>query len=195
MAHIETPQPQSKLVNSLNDFMEISGEWHNLHTTESSGMLSQLWYRGVNRGYPHQVPGAYRSNFTQRAAKFNYKTDKDIEDKRLRLERETISQFRTGGAAMLEDYDRVQVYFAAQHFGMPTRLLDWSTNPLAALFFACDGGLDSEDGFVYAMDARQIIPRNAKRGQNTPLVQSVMTMRHAFFCRGGGGSILGATRT
>jgi hypothetical protein len=97
--------------------------------------------------------------------------------KRLRLEREMISNFRTAGAAFLAHYGRTEVYFLAQHFGMPTRLLDWSTNPLAALFFACEGAKD-QDGFVYAMDAAKVIPENAKKPTGEKLWQSVMTMHN-----------------
>ena len=73
-----------------------------------------------------------------------------------------LSQFRTAGAAFLKSYSAVDIYFTAQHFGMPTRLLDWSTNPLAALFFACDGNI-AENGVVYAMDARNVIPSGANK--------------------------------
>ena len=95
--------------------------------------------------FQQQAPGVYRPRFTERATKLALRGG--VEEKRLRLERDMLSQFRTAGAAFLERYSRTQIYFAAQHFGMPTRLLDWSTNPLAALFFACDGEPD-EDGYM-----------------------------------------------
>lgn len=38
----------------------------------------------------------------------------------------------------------------AQHHGVPTRLLDWSTNPLKALYFAVENpNHDDADGVVY----------------------------------------------
>jgi len=38
--------------------------------------------------------------------------------------------------------------FLAQHYGLPTRLLDWTYNPLIALYFACCSNMD-KDGVVY----------------------------------------------
>jgi hypothetical protein len=172
---IKTPKP-IEMVSHLADFLKVSGDWHSKHSQPGTGMLSDLWYRGVNQHFDSQAPGVYRQDFTNRAEKVM--TKGDLEDKRLRLERDMISNFRVAGAAFLSQYGLTEIYFLAQHYGMPTRLVDWSTNPLAALFFACDGA-EPQDGYVYAMDARKVIPDDAfqLKGSKERLWPSVYTMR------------------
>jgi type I restriction enzyme M protein len=48
--------------------------------------------------------------------------------------------------------DPWELIVLAQHHGLPTRLLDWSHNPLVALFFAVQSDHD-KDGAVYALEA------------------------------------------
>jgi hypothetical protein len=46
--------------------------------------------------------------------------------------------------------NKIEWMIHAQHHGVPTRLLDWSTNPLKALFFAVENPIhDNNDGVVY----------------------------------------------
>jgi hypothetical protein len=49
----------------------------------------------------------------------------------------------------LNDWDYLAI---AQHTGLPTRLLDWSHNPLIACFFACNENFEN-DGVVYIYDS------------------------------------------
>jgi len=84
---------------------------------------------------------------------------KDLETKRLNTELRMLDEFRAAGAGFLNSADAVDVYFTAQHYGMPTRLLDWTTNPLAALFFAVENKhLHGENGELFVMDANKVLP-------------------------------------
>jgi hypothetical protein len=47
--------------------------------------------------------------------------------------------------------DYLRILEKAQHYGIATRLLDWSKNLLVALYFACKRG-ESSDGKVFVLD-------------------------------------------
>lgn len=92
-----------------------------------------IFYRGHFDSAHTNCPGVLRNE--------NLRLNEDV------MLREIISlhpdEFQTDKTA-LEQLVR------AQHYGLPTRLLDITLNPLAALFFACDGPQD-KDGEVVVL--------------------------------------------
>ncbi len=85
-----------------------------------------LWYRGCGRASYKLLPSLYRHRFR-----------KDPNDL-VELERQLIARFRQRSIPYHSRDLREQweALFFMQHFGVPTRLLDWTENPLIALHFA-----------------------------------------------------------
>ncbi|MBK1822190.1 FRG domain-containing protein [Burkholderia orbicola] len=69
------------------------------------------------------------------------------------LERDLLEEFKRLSIRELEFVpdNEFEWVFLAQHHGLPTRLLDWSTNPLVALYFSVERG-DERDGAVYTVN-------------------------------------------
>jgi hypothetical protein len=105
----------------------------------------EIWYRGAGNIGHGLVPGAYRatSGCTVDATSM-------------------FNRFECEAAALLEPRpaDDWEWYFAAQHYGVPTRLLDWTKDALAALYFALRSSVDEHQSLpsglapvVWIMDA------------------------------------------
>lgn len=76
-------------------------------------------------------------------------------------EKEMLKQFlRLGATRIPVQYNTIwDQLVLAQHYGMKTRLLDWSTNPLVAMFFACSAW-EKGDVYVYSLIADSFLMPN-----------------------------------
>jgi hypothetical protein len=85
--------------------------------------------------------------------------DWDIEEEVLKVEKSRFAEFSRRVGRLVEkvpanDWDLLAL---AQHHGMETRLLDWTENPLVALYFAFENGsLEDMDNVLWLLR----VPRN-----------------------------------
>ena len=107
-------------INSLQEFIELIDSFH-------SNPENPIWYRGIGNENVHKLlPSLYRHKGFSTFPEF------------FALERTILNRFKERSVPFLDNKvsDDWENLFLMQHFGVPTRLLDWSENPFVGLFFA-----------------------------------------------------------
>ncbi|MBO6740975.1 MAG: FRG domain-containing protein [Phycisphaerales bacterium] len=130
------PAVQIHTVESLNEYIEKLAELQ-------EGSSSSLWYRGCKDATWELLPSLYRHKEIDSVAKA-----KDFED-RIRI------HFNNRSLPFLADRPRTEwdTLFLMQHYGVPTRLLDWTENSLVSLFFSVMDCVKTESGRSFETDA------------------------------------------
>jgi hypothetical protein len=128
--------PVSQLVvKTLDGFLEYVKVLEQKWKDSEQGWL---WFRGQQRAYWTLTPKLYR----------------DISNPSRETDDDTREQFVIRAPSLTDEKPKNswEWYFLMQHFGAPTRLLDWTESALIGLYFAVKDNLGYFDAAVWILD-------------------------------------------
>jgi hypothetical protein len=112
---------------------EIKHPFFEFNTINPRSYFTDIWYRGEDKLHSKPLtPKIFREDYDETSIMSHVPT--------FVRELQTIEN----------DFDKL---YYMQHYGVPTRLLDWTDNILVALYFAVDSNT-KEDGRLYILNSR-----------------------------------------
>lgn len=126
----EPPQPEQSDITVVETLEEYMARVLNL--AENPG--EETFYRGHSNFKYSLAPSLFRTN---KSGAYTHLPKEEV------MVREILS---AQDAQFANDRSMLDRLVRMQHFGLPTRLLDVSSNPLVALYFACSQTKKDEEG-------------------------------------------------
>ena len=132
---------------SLSEYLmrvdEILDSWKS-EPIPTSSIKDYVWFRGLPKDEYQLLPSLYVKN-------------NGIDES---LEREINRDFKLNYPAVSDRYsvvDDFELLLKGRHFGLPTRIMDWTEASLVGLFFALELEKHRNDnGIVWVLDARRL---------------------------------------